>query len=313
MVKGEITGCNFEGGFSSLVYDGNLHDEEQPSYPQSNQNRQPVSTYRKSPGGLNRPAAVSLALLAAVLLMVDIGLGVHYNKLPDTRPNDTERISNELAKLQDTYKAAVESLDSAKKQLDSEMSRQIPTEWELEHQTRRSTKYKEQFVTKTEEAAKLKYQIEIMSNGCKYCPPRWIFLNSVCYYFPFSESDGVKTWQKARDYCQMYGGDLAVIDSKDKEKATVNHLLDNNKYRPNPTMGLWIGLKNFPKEDTWRWVDGRALVEGYWGDGEPNSNKQGDSDCGVVHAKENFFKAWNDVRCGQKQKWICEKAPNYTT
>nr|XP_033498449.1 CD209 antigen-like protein A [Epinephelus lanceolatus] len=111
----------------------------------------------------------------------------------------------------------------------------------------------------------------------------------------------------------MYGGDLAVIDSKDKEKATVNHLLDNNKYRPNPTMGLWIGLKNFPKEDTWRWVDGRALVEGYWGDGEPNSNKQGDSDCGVVHAKENFFKAWNDVRCGQKQKWICEKAPNYTT
>lgn len=55
------------------------------------------------------------------------------------------------------------------------------------------------------------------ADGCRHCPPGWILINSVCYYFSFSESAGFKTWQKARDYCMMYGGDLAVIDSKDKE------------------------------------------------------------------------------------------------
>lgn len=42
-------------------------------------------------------------------------------------------------------------------------------------------------------------------------------MNSVCYYFSFPDNVGLKTWQKARDFCQTYGGDLVVIDSQDKE------------------------------------------------------------------------------------------------
>ena len=55
------------------------------------------------------------------------------------------------------------------------------------------------------------------ADGCKHCPPGWLLMNSVCYYFSFSNKAGLKSWQKAREFCQMHGGDLLVIDSKDKE------------------------------------------------------------------------------------------------
>ena len=56
----------------------------------------------------------------------------------------------------------------------------------------------------------------ITDDGCKHCPAGWILRNSICYYFAFPE-DGLKSWQNARDYCKVYGGDLAIIDSIDKE------------------------------------------------------------------------------------------------
>lgn len=52
---------------------------------------------------------------------------------------------------------------------------------------------------------------------CRLCLPGWILFNSVCYFFPTESSLGYKTWPKAREFCQMYGGDLAVINSTEKE------------------------------------------------------------------------------------------------
>ncbi|XP_029316805.1 C-type lectin domain family 4 member G-like [Cottoperca gobio] len=319
----EISGCNFDGEFSSLVYEEDLQDNsENPSYSQSNQDKQQVSTHSMTPWRHCSLAAVSLALLAAVLLTVDIGLGVHCkstlqctpqdNKLTDTLLTscDPEHVNNELAKLQDTYKTANETLQGVKKQLDSEMSRQKPINWELEHQTRRSKDYEVQLVKMTQDLAALRYQLPMINDGCRLCPPGWILMNSMCYYFSFSDNIG-KSWKNARDYCQLYGGDLAVIDSKDKENATVNHLMTNKRISQITVggLGFWIGLRDFHKEGSWKWVDGTILFEGYWNDGEPNNNRGDQEDCGAVLARENFFQAWNDVKCGTPQKWICEKAP----
>lgn len=52
--------------------------------------------------------------------------------------------------------------------------------------------------------------------GCTHCTPGWILMNSVCYFFYFSNNGG-KSWQSARQHCQTHGGDLVVLDSKDKE------------------------------------------------------------------------------------------------
>ncbi|XP_035761749.1 CD209 antigen-like protein E [Neolamprologus brichardi] len=301
----EPTGGNFNGGFKEFICEEDFHDEEHPPHHQSN--RHQVSMFTMSPGRSHRLAAVSLALLAAVLLIVDIGLGVHYNKLTDTHLtlDDTERISKELINLQDTYKTAVETMKDASKQLDSEMSRQTQTNWEFEHQTKRCNDYKSQMEKITKEIETSRSRLSMQNDGCKHCPAGWILMNSVCYYFSL-KSNEIKTWKESRDFCQLQGGDLIIIDSQDKENLTVNFLI-NHQDASQLSTDFWIGLSDSEEEGTWKWLDGTFLVQGYWNDGEPTNLN--DEDCAALYPRVNFFKAWNDVRCGVRRKWICEKAP----
>uniref|UniRef100_A0A669DUT7 C-type lectin domain-containing protein n=1 Tax=Oreochromis niloticus TaxID=8128 RepID=A0A669DUT7_ORENI len=256
-----------------------------------------------------RLTAVSLLLLAAVLLILNIGLGVHYNKLTDTYFTlaDTERISKELIDLQDTYKTAVERMKSTKKRLNSNISHQKLTSWELEHQTKRSNDYKSHIDKITKEIETMRSYLPMLSDGCKHCPPGWILMNSVCYYFPL-KSNEMKTWKESRDFCQLQGGDLIIIDSRDEE---VYYYEDASGMMPqsNPKSpkAFWIGLSDVQEEGTWKWWDGTFLTEGYWNDGEPNDVSN--EDCAALYPKANFFKSWNDVRCDTQMKWICEKAP----
>uniref|UniRef100_A0A3Q4GFY4 C-type lectin domain family 4 member M-like n=1 Tax=Neolamprologus brichardi TaxID=32507 RepID=A0A3Q4GFY4_NEOBR len=256
-----------------------------------------------------RLTAVSLLLLAAVLLILNIGLGVHYDKLTDTyfTLDDTERISKELIDLQDTYKSAVERIRSTKKRLNSNISHQKLTSWELEHQTKRSNDYKSHIDKITKEIETMRSYLPMLSDGCKHCPAGWILMNSVCYYFPL-KSNEIKTWKESRDFCQLQGGDLIIIDSQDEE---VYYYEDASGMMPqsNPKSpkAFWIGLSDVQEDGTWKWWDGTFLTEGYWNDGEPNDVSN--EDCAALYPKANFFKSWNDVRCDTQMKWICEKAP----
>uniref|UniRef100_A0A3P8RNU6 C-type lectin domain-containing protein n=1 Tax=Amphiprion percula TaxID=161767 RepID=A0A3P8RNU6_AMPPE len=308
MEKTETPDCKFDSGFNALICQEDL--EEHP-YHQFGQGRQNVPMFNMNPGRRCRLTVVILAFLAAVLLIVDIGLGVHYNKLTDAHLtlDDTERIGKEVTTLHDTYKAAVEAIKGAKKQLDSEMGRQKQTNWEFEHQTKRSNDYEVQINKITKEIAVMRTHLPMIYDGCRHCPPGWVLMNSVCYYFPFSDSTGLKTWQNSREFCQMHGGDLAVIDTKDKQNTTVNYLMSHHDLSQQH-VGYWIGLRDLQEEGTWKWLDGTELVEGYWRDGEPND--VGNEDCAKVVVVENFFKSWNDLSCGASQKWICEKAPTST-
>ncbi|XP_028252059.1 CD209 antigen-like protein E [Parambassis ranga] len=306
MDRGQNAGSNFKGGFDTLICEEDL--EEHPPYPQSTW--QQVPFFSMTPERRCRLAAGFLALLAAVLLIVDIGLGVHYNKLTDTRLTvyDAELIGKELEELQDTFKAVVKNTTEARKQRD-EMRTQKEVNWEFEHLTKMSTDYQQQIVKVTKDIATLRSQIPLIHGGCKHCSPGWFLMNSICYYFSFSSSDGLKSWQKAREFCQTHGGDLAIIDSKDKENAMVNQLITHEDLSK-PLMGFWFGLRDTDEETTWKWIDGKHLAEAYWNDGEPNN--VGEEDCAALYARENFFKAWNDAKCAVPMKWICEKAPTLT-
>ncbi|CAI5696769.1 unnamed protein product [Oreochromis niloticus] len=116
-------------------------------------------------------------------------------------------------------------MKDARKQLDSEMSRQTQTNWELEHQTKRSNDYKSQIEKVTKEIETMKTRLSMFSDGCKHCPAGWILMNPVCYYFPL-KSNEFKTWKESRDFCQLQGGDLIIIDSQDEENSTVNYLIN---------------------------------------------------------------------------------------
>uniref|UniRef100_A0A1A8MTR3 C-type lectin domain-containing protein n=1 Tax=Nothobranchius pienaari TaxID=704102 RepID=A0A1A8MTR3_9TELE len=283
-------------------------DEDLKTCNQFNQSKLQVFLFRVSSWRRGRLAALILVVLAGVLLIADISLGVRYNNLKDAHLTleHAERIGKAMDELQKPQKSAVKPTMGSHKQLDIDVQDQQETIWELEHQTKSSKAYQVQIEKMTKNNEYLKSHLPMTAGGCGRCPSGWILMNSACYFFHFSDAAGLKSWNKARMFCQMYGGDLVVIDSKDKQKAIINHLV--HYVEPSKVhIGFWFGLSDSHMEGTWKWLDGTSLVEGFWMDGEPNDTNN--EDCASVYAEKNFFKAWNDLTCEHEQKWICEKAP----
>ncbi|XP_026154518.1 CD209 antigen-like protein E [Mastacembelus armatus] len=308
----ENSGDTSDSRYNKLICQEELNTDEHPIY--SNQEKQQVSmTMMTSGSSLSRykVLAVSLAVFAVILLTADIGLGVYYSRLTDGQHIIMD-ISSEVARLQVTYNAVIQRRDEAKKQLAKEISEEQLTKWELEHQTRRSKDYEKQINKIQTEIATLKSHIPMMREGCRHCLPGWTFMNSLCYYFAFSDTMPLKSWQDARQFCKKQGADLAVIDSREKNLAISD--LIYNYYDPSKNIyqsGFWIGLRDVEEEGVWKWPDGQRLTEGYWNDGEPNN--QGNEDCAAAYPRSNPFKSWNDAPCNYDLKWICEMAPRVTS
>ncbi|XP_029317239.1 CD209 antigen-like [Cottoperca gobio] len=298
----------YDGSYNKLMNQEDFSGDELTLY--SNQEKKQVSMSMVRPeSSLNHYKAltVSLAVLAVILLAVDIGLGVYYSKFTDGQDTITD-ISIEVTKLQAIYDTAIQSRDEAKKQLAREISDQQFTKWELEHQNRRRTGYEQQSNKIQMEIAALKSHIPMIKDGCRHCLPGWTFINSVCWYYPFSDAITRKTWQEARQFCMNQGGDLAVIDSREKHRA-INGLLGNYQEpgRYISESGFWIGLRDVKEEGVWKWLDDSRLIEGYWINGEPNN--EGNEDCVASYPKMNPFKTWNDVPCNIVLKWLCQMTP----
>ncbi|XP_019712973.1 CD209 antigen-like protein C [Hippocampus comes] len=256
---------------------------------------------------LYKAAIANLAILAAILLIVDILLLNQNIMRHDTHRyvDDAELIEIELIKLQESYKSAVRNMSEANKRLDGETRRQTESNWEFEHHKRRTKDYEVQLDKIMKDVTYLKSYLPVIANGCSYCPIGWILMNSACYYFALSRTDRQKSWQNARDFCQMYGGDLIAIDSIEEEIATINYLRGHADLSVN-SYNFWIGLY-FHNEELWRWTDGRDLVEGYWADGESSDDVH--QDCAALYSTENVFSAWISIGCINSGKWICEKSP----
>lgn len=291
-----------------MVSQDELNADDHPLY--SNQDEQQVSLSMVRPDScLNhyRLITVCLSVLAVILLAVDIGLGVYYNRLTDGE-RTVRDISAEVVRLQDIYNTAVKNRDEVKEQLAKELNLQRLAKWELEHQKRRSKDYETQTNRIQMEITALKSHIPMIEEGCRHCLPGWTFLNSLCYYLPFSDTVMRKSWSESRNFCKRYGSDLAVIDSKEKQLAIselVNHYQDPS--RPMIYSGFWIGARDTEVEGIWRWHDGTRVNEGFWNDGEPNN--AGEEDCAATYPRNNPFKGWNDAPCNHELKWICEMAP----
>ncbi|XP_075964213.1 uncharacterized protein LOC142968285 [Anarhichas minor] len=308
MEEGKNSGGTSDGSYNKLIHQEDFSQDDNTLY--SNQEKQQVSISMVRPGfplNHHKLLTVGLAVLAVILLAVDVGLGVYYNKLSDGQ--GIADISNEVAKLQASYDTAIQSRDEAKKQLASEISDQQLTKWEIEHQSTRS-KYYEKLSDKIQmEMSALKSHIPMIKEGCRHCLPGWTFLNSACYYFAFSDDISSKSWHEARGFCKFLGSDLAVTDSREKHLALIDLI---NKYQgPARSIdyrrGFWIGLTDVEEEGTWKWLDGTRLTEGYWNDGEPND--QGNEDCAAMYPRNNPFQAWNDAPCRHELKWICQGTP----
>uniref|UniRef100_A0A3B3X1Y4 C-type lectin domain-containing protein n=1 Tax=Poecilia mexicana TaxID=48701 RepID=A0A3B3X1Y4_9TELE len=112
-------------------------------------------------------------------------------------------------------------------------------------------------------------------------------------------SSAVATWGESRNDCLKRGADLVIINSRDEQD-----FLTWYKKR------LWIGLTDAEKEGEWKWVDGTRISRLQSLSGPANIVINFDlgtnEDCGEMRFSESENN-WNDVPCGIKNSWICER------
>ncbi|XP_072525632.1 uncharacterized protein [Salminus brasiliensis] len=119
----------------------------------------------------------------------------------------------------------------------------------------------------------------------------WMYFNSSIYYI----STETKSWSKSREDCRERGADLLIINSREEQKFI--HKLRGDRW-------AWIGLTDSEREGVWKWVDGSALITGFWGTGEPNGSKE---HCVLTSYMSDPVKNWADFTCYYQFVWICEK------
>ena len=102
-------------------------------------------------------------------------------------------------------------------------------------------------------------------------------------------------WTDARAKCQLHGGDLISITSKEEEKRIQ---LMISKLSSDKT--FWCGLNDRAKEGEFVWSDGSEYSYKNWRKDEPN-NMQGE-DCTVSTKAMD----WNDLGCEHKQYFMCK-------
>lgn len=193
---------------------------------------------------------IDCCLLSSFLKPHDCSFSYKDSHLKDTQLTfeDMKHIKSELNNLEESYKAAFESTNNYKQHLNTELQDPTRIKWELEHQTKRNHNYKACFDKLAKDIAELKDRLSKIGTRrwsfpsahafssvcdgssrslslfpvtteleCRVCLPGWIWFDSMCYFFPFETFTGYKSWPLARQFCQLYGGDLVVINSTDKE------------------------------------------------------------------------------------------------
>ncbi|XP_056678000.1 CD209 antigen-like protein B isoform X3 [Monodelphis domestica] len=127
-----------------------------------------------------------------------------------------------------------------------------------------------------------------LSTLCRPCPYEWKFYKDSCYYFSVTR----KPWEASQNTCEADGSNLVIISSSEEQNYLKKNAASNHQ--------LWVGLSDKKKEGYWHWVDGTALGQSFWNEGEPNN--AGDEDC-----CELIPNGWNDASCSKENYWICEK------
>ncbi|XP_070299464.1 C-type lectin domain family 4 member E [Salvelinus sp. IW2-2015] len=223
------------------------------------------------------------------------------------------QISSELEQLRATHSNMIHAKEEALTVLQKELQKVNKTSGQLGSAKHTGMELQRQVESLQEQVAALQSRVTEVVEICGRCLPGWKLLNSVCYYFPLSNSIPLKTWDRSRDNCIKKGADLAIIDSEEKQEF-INKAIQALRSSSGSwhLTGFWIGLKEEEDEEgTWAWLDGTELTQGYWADGEPNDDMNNE-DCAAIYSKNHpkttwdAMKTWNDAPCRYALKWICE-------
>ncbi|XP_077588016.1 uncharacterized protein LOC144206751 isoform X2 [Stigmatopora nigra] len=204
-----------ESAYNKLILQEDSSVDEPPDY--LNHDKPQVTFSMVRPTYIwtsQRVLEITLAGLAALLLAVDIGLGVYYNNLTD-ESRAVMSISREVAALNAAYDAAATNQAEAQMRLRQENIKQQVIRWHIEHQVKRNVDYKYMANNLHRDITILKSHVPALREGCRHCLPRWILIDSACFFLSLSETR--RQWQEAREFCKKHDSDLAVVDSLEKQ------------------------------------------------------------------------------------------------
>jgi hypothetical protein len=95
-----------------------------------------------------------------------------------------------------------------------------------------------------------------------------------------------KNFGDAQAACIMFGSQLAILDSADRDAAAKSLI---------GTSDVWLGLSDLAQEGTFKWIDGTALAFQNFAANEPNNaNGAFEEDCTMYSGSRG---GWDDRPC----------------
>ncbi|XP_046328327.2 secretory phospholipase A2 receptor-like [Haliotis rufescens] len=106
-----------------------------------------------------------------------------------------------------------------------------------------------------------------------------------------------KTWNDAKEHCEIGGGRLAKVDTP--AKYTFLELFANMTGQNETEIFLGGSEEDFTGD--WRWVDGTSFNYSFWQEGQPEDEKE--KNCLSVC----FSTGWGGPSCLKKKAFMCER------
>uniref|UniRef100_A0A3Q3H2E0 C-type lectin domain-containing protein n=1 Tax=Labrus bergylta TaxID=56723 RepID=A0A3Q3H2E0_9LABR len=148
--------------------------------------------------------------------------------------------------------------------------------------------------------------------GCpsySQCPAGWRQIGSRCYLL----SSDSKTWEDSRKYCQSKAADLVVINSE-QEQVQCTQSVSGFTYMcrvMDSTLFILLPSRSTEGFVPTGWGCGSLVLDRFWQSGQPDRGGPNNrEDCVEMNHNNPVLANWNDARCGDKRRWLCEKSPS---
>ncbi|MCI6189283.1 MAG: GBS Bsp-like repeat-containing protein, partial [Clostridium sp.] len=108
-------------------------------------------------------------------------------------------------------------------------------------------------------------------------------------------------WEVAKEYCKNKGGNLAIIDSKEKNDVISELIKDGTKD------AYFLGASDKENEGNWNWINGENINYANWGNTQPDNYKNSED---YLEISKRDGK-WNDLYSMDSGRgFICERTIN---
>ena len=161
---------------------------------------------------------------------------------------------------------------------------------------------RDQFNSLSQEVEDLKNQsrknrqlaVDVFTKGL-YLPP---------HVYIYQLTPGSQSWQKSQEFCQNWGGNLAMhgMKTRDNRKKLIQKLLIKNIW-------FWVGANDIASEGNWIWINGEraSRSELIWMSGQPSNGHNEDCvDMDGFPSRSTVGLA-HDAPCSLLLQGLCEK------